>query len=227
MQKLDYEITSVRKLKDGVKIFKMKPVSAKLAFEAGQFVKLSVPGSADPSLWRAYSIASAPEEGDLEFCIKIVDGGKFTEGVADKLKAGDKICVEGPLGHFTIPPEAKKVCFIAGGTGIAPFIGMLRHAEGRKLDAVGIFSFRTKADIIYNEELRGRKGKTIVTLTREKWDGEMGHVDSAMVRRHVGKPDEFFYFICGPSAMVEAVKKELASLGVGNEKIKVEMWGGK
>jgi len=92
-------------------------------FRAGQHVKL---GLASLSA-RSYSIASAPSDPDLEFCIQLVPGGKLTPGLF-ALSAGARLELSGPKGKFLLDPQAHVHLMVATGTGIAPFRSMLRQS---------------------------------------------------------------------------------------------------
>jgi ferredoxin/flavodoxin---NADP+ reductase len=139
-------------------------------FEPGQFIKLGLPrpetespvvqpGREGPRLIRrAYSIASAPRQRDyIELLIVRVDYGKLTPKLWT-LDEGGRVWMDGKTaGRFTLEPipRDKDVVMVATGTGIAPFISMLRtHAdEPRWRRAVIINGVRYAADLGYRQEL--------------------------------------------------------------------------
>ncbi len=96
-------------------------------FVPGQYVELWQPDA--PFVSRAYSIANTPD-GDpgLELHIRRVEGGRFTQWAFSQMKVGDRVQARGPLGHFTMrsPPEVP-LLFLAGGTGFAPILSLLRQ----------------------------------------------------------------------------------------------------
>lgn len=102
-----------------------------IAFNAGQYLKFTVPASAaGESVDRTWSIASPPAETRrLEFHVRLVPGGRGTAGwVFDGLAVGDTFPVSGPYGRFVLhTSEDNHTIMVAGGTGLAPIKAMLRH----------------------------------------------------------------------------------------------------
>jgi len=101
------------------------PEVERLDFLPGQFVSFSdlVGGK---EITRAYSIASAPSEGNgFELCLNRVDDGAFSPHLFD-LGPGDSVEMQTPLGLFVLRQPPKDTVMVATGTGIAPFRSMLR-----------------------------------------------------------------------------------------------------
>ncbi|MCK4319674.1 FAD-dependent oxidoreductase [Candidatus Micrarchaeota archaeon] len=193
-------------------------------FRAGQFAMLSVPGNETK---RAYSIASSPR-GEFEFCIKMV-GGKLTS-LLNKLKKGDRIIVEGPYGEYSYKNE-DNYFFVAGGTGIAPIISILRHIHKKKIKGnfVLIYSNKNIESTIYMKELEklekeNKSIKIVFTFTKEAYENkryEKGRVNKEMLKRHLGGIKNVF--LCGPMVMVQNLKGLLEELGV--KRVSFEGWG--
>lgn len=96
-------------------------------FNAGQFVNLQRPDG----LTRSYSIANTPQESNtLEFHIRRLPGGKFSEWLHDEIRAGDTIAVSEPRGHCFYLPERREqgLLLVGTGTGLAPLAGILTDA---------------------------------------------------------------------------------------------------
>ena len=95
-------------------------------YKAGQFILVKILDN--PKQYRAYSISSFNEDNKtLKVIIKKVDKGFGTAIIFDKFKLGDKVILEGPMGHELVPEmEAEKVLFIANGIGITPFIALAK-----------------------------------------------------------------------------------------------------
>src|SRR5690606_32342182 len=116
--------------------FDLSPISeapAPFSFRAGQYISVVVPGAGPNGrdLRRAYSIASSPEQKPVELCVKIVDNGPGSNYL-NRLRPGDTFKGFVPYGDFTYEtPPSKHVCFVATGTGIAPFRSMLLSDEYR------------------------------------------------------------------------------------------------
>lgn len=233
-QRKPYVVNSVQIDADRVKVFSLDPKDGRnIAFQPGQFVKLY---DEKGEKFRPYSIASSPEENNLDFLIKMV-GGEFTTYL-DTVKVGTTLYIEGPLGHFKYKYESgthPKCGFIAGGTGIAPILSILHHIRKNNIrgDFVFFYSIRTKADILQKEKLAnlGREIKNlkiVYTLTRETpegWKGELGRIDQKMFERNCPDASERNWFMCGPLVMVTELKKILVGLGVQEQNVKFEGWG--
>jgi ferredoxin-NADP reductase len=229
-----YRIDSVESLGGGIKIFRLGSEGAGIGpFTPGQFVFMHILDEKGASVVkRAYSIASSPADEDLEFCIKMVDG-QLT-GRLGKLSEGDTVGIEGPFGHFTYTGQ-KKAGFMAGGTGVAPFLSMLRRiaSEGTEGSFILFYSARKREDLVYAEELsrlqKANPGiKVVITLTREEetdWAGECGRINHDMIAKHAGDAKDFDWWVCGPMEMVKSMRVCLAGMGADIKRIKLESWG--
>ena len=185
---------------------------------------------------RPYSIASSPTSIDFEFAIGMV-GGAFTSKL-DKLVVGDVIGIEGPFGHLQFKDEWRKACFIAGGTGVTPFVGILRYICDKKIPGEFFLFYSAKSHdlVLYRDEfdrIRRKcqacpqtKIRVVITLTRESASGyESGRFDDRMLKRYLGADySSFEYWICGPKEMLASVRGIVESLGVDKKKIRLEGW---
>ncbi len=224
-----YRITAIKDLSASVRTYRLEPMEGKIEFTPGQFAFIHILDENGESIVkRPYSIASAPEEEQLEFCIKLV-GGELT-GRLEKMKEGDVVGIDGGLGHFNFSGQ-KKAAFIAGGTGIAPIISILRHVvkSGAEGEYLVFYSVKTQEDILYNEELK-RLGKhpgikVIITLTREEWEGHTGRICHDLIAGHIPNGTDYNWWVCGPMGLIKAMKECLLSLKAEPENIKLEGWG--
>jgi CDP-4-dehydro-6-deoxyglucose reductase len=106
------------------------PQMARLDFIPGQFVSLT-DSVESREITRAYSIASAPGEGNrFELCLNRVDDGAFSPHLFD-LSPGDAVEMQPPLGTFTLRQPLRDSLLIATGTGIAPFRSMLKSRSSQ------------------------------------------------------------------------------------------------
>ena len=212
-----------------------------MPFIAGQFVQMicPVPDKTNPGklkdIIRSYSVASAPEETHfLEFCIKIVMDGAFTPTLWDK-RVGNKIDVRGPYGKFIVPaPVEHDLVFIAAGTGIAPFWGMIQSLlmAGVTREMVLLFGVRFEEDLVYEKEFRELAArypnfKPVFTLSRprrpESWTGERGYVQTLLVK-YIKNPAATKAYICGLTPMIDASVAELEKLGFSSDRIHYERY---
>ncbi len=212
----------------------MEPEEGKVFdYAPGQFAYLHIlDESGKTVVKRPYSIASSPSAPYLEFCIKMV-GGELT-GKLERMGKGTVVGVEGPFGHFSYSGQPN-AAFIAGGTGIAPFVSILRYIAEKKLEGCFIlfYSARTSGSVVYGDELARLEKenpniKVVITLTREEplgWKGECGRINEGMIRKYAAKPADFDWWICGPMALTKAMKECLLGKGVDPKRLRMEGWG--
>lgn len=229
-----YKISSVRNDGTNVKIFTLESTNGhNVQFKPGQFVNLYLLENGNFSIFRQFSIASDPSSAQLEFCIKILQDGKFTSAL-DKLSIGAEIGLAGPFGHFVYQGQ-KECVFIAAGTGIAPMMSMLRYINENKIDGefIVLYTNKTEDSIIYYNELKklqaeNKNIKVVFTLTQETpahWQGELGRISSEMVEKYVTKSNERMWFFCGPVEFVKTIKEHALGKGAQPDKMKIEGWG--
>ena len=164
-----------------------------------------------------FTICSLAKDDYLEFIIKEYPGG-ITEEL-HKLKEGDEIIIEKPAPQFKY--KGKGV-FIAAGTGVTPFICMLRDLRDRK-EIEGnrlILSNKKAEDVILRKELKNMlDDDLILTFTKQKVRGcPYGRIDAEFLKEKIKDFDQYFY-ICGPKIFVLQVKKMLLGLGTDAERI--------
>jgi ferredoxin-NADP reductase len=229
-----YKVIQVDSPVPDVRVFRLRPVSGDIPpYVPGQFFFLHrLDANGASILKRPYSVASAPSMAYLEFAIDMVKGQMTSQ--LEKIRAGDILGVEGPAGHMTYKNE-QNAAFVAGGTGISPFISMLRQITEKNIQGrfVLFYSTRTRDHILFSGELKALQKKhpgieVVITLTRETpdgWAGECGRVNREMLSRHVPTARELDWFVCGPPGMVKAIRECLVALSVDPKKLRMEGWG--
>jgi len=199
---------------------------------AGQCAELTVPAhSPHGGERRSYSFASPSKlEGDahvVDFYIRKVPGGAFTEWLFNDAQVGDTLTISGPHGQFTLRPGSQAMVFVAGGSGLAPIKAMLEEAlQGphSARTAWVFFGARTQADLYALPELdaiqRRWAGRIrfVPVLSAEPegsaWAGLRG-----LVTEHLGSQlnmplSDAQAYLCGPPPMVDACVSELTALGL-------------
>lgn len=232
-------VTAVGIASDRVKLFTLELPSGG-NFKAGQHydVRLTAPDGYQAQ--RSYSLASSPGNTNLiEIAIELIDDGEVSSYFHDSVEPGEMIEVRGPIGgHFTWEPShTKSSIFIAGGSGIAPIISMLRHRFTVKNNAPALllFSVRTEDDILYREALEKMSDNdpslhVVTTVTRgtsKDWIGntrriDQGMIDFALVNTGV-KPESAY--VCGGSGFVESIADILLDTGLDFKQIHIERFG--
>lgn len=198
-------------------------------FEPGQFVDLEIPES---SIRRAYSIANTINWlGQLEFLIRLQPQGQFSTYL-QQAKVGERLQVHGPSGTFGIGQQSLNPrCFIAGGTGLAPFLSILRRmAEWGEDHPTTLFlGVNNVQEIFCQSELSDLtqaipqlKAHICVWQASDSWRGFVGTPADAL-RLHLQNvailPD---IFLCGPPVLVEAATHIAKEAGIPAERILCE-----
>lgn len=198
----------------------------KFNFKAGQFCFLRLDRK---KLYarHPFSISSAPQDNNVCFTIKLK--GRFTKE-AEKLRTGERIIVEGPFGIFNIEDKKKKLVFIAGGVGIAPFMSIIRDKLNNKdfQEVLLLYGVKTKNEIIFRDDLERIREKwfqKVYVLSDDSLHSgpcEKGYVDKKIIKKYVCNPENSIFYICGPEPMKEMCKKALFDMGVKKNNIIVE-----
>jgi len=206
------------------------------SFQPGQYLSFS--GQIDgKAIRRSYTIASSPTQHDyVEITVKREEQGAESRYLHDHITTGDHLDVTGPSGKFTFTgAEADSIVLISGGVGITPMMCVLRYLTDRGFPGEIYFLHGTRSarDIIFCEELsylRKRHANVQVVITVADyedltWAGPVGHLSKELITRSVPDIARRRIHVCGPPAMMEAVKASLAELGVLKEQIKSEAFG--
>jgi glycine betaine catabolism B len=204
-------------------------------FQAGQYINIFVEiGGVRTS--RPYSIASAPSQtGYYEIAVRRVEDGFVSNYLLDELTPGDKLVGSSPAGFFHYNPlvHSQKLAFLAGGSGITPFMSNIRELADKNLNRrIHLFyGCKTEDDVIYQEEL----SRIALQHVNFSWDlvvsepsptcsGLKGFLHADLLKQRLEGSD-WTYFICGPRAMYQFCLPELEKLQIPPRKIKVEVMG--
>ncbi len=205
----------------------------------------------DEPVIRAYSMANYPEEkGIIKFNIRIasppprgpegIPPGKMSSYVFS-LKPGDKITVSGPYGEFFAKDTKAEMVFIGGGAGMAPmrshiFDQLKRLKSDRKISFW--YGARSKREMFYVEDYDGLAAEFPnfewhVALSdpqpEDNWTGYTGFIHNVLYEEYLKDhpaPEDCEFYMCGPPVMNAAVIKMLKSLGVEDENILLDDFGG-
>ncbi len=214
--------------------FEMKDLP-RFGFVAGQWLSFKHRKADGEEITRAYSIASPPGENNrFALCLNRVENGFMSNFLCDLPEGGEIEC-QGPFGDFILRPPMRDLLFIATGTGIAPFRGILQwlladSTRHQNKSMTLIFGNRTEKDIYYHEEFldlaeRHEKFRYLPTLSRgdERWAGLRGYVQEHVPDIAAGRSDMHAY-ICGLDKMVKANRDLLKSLGWDRKSILYEKY---
>jgi len=223
-----------------VKTFRlMEPDGGNIPFTflPGQFLTFSAMID-DKPIRRSYTIASSPAQRDfVEITVKREEQGAESRYLHDHIAIGDHLEVSGPSGVFTFTgKETDSIVLISGGVGITPMMCVLRYLTdcGYRGDIFFLHGTRTAQDFIFREELeylrkRHANAHVAATMSDEEegtsWPGARGNISKEFIARTVPDIARRRVHVCGPPAMMQAVKAELLELGVVKDKIKTEAFG--
>jgi ferredoxin-NADP reductase len=232
-------VLDVRAVGPNIRVFRVRRPPG-FAFEAGQSLRI---GLAHAPVRRRYSIASAPHDEHLEFCIESVPGGQLTS-LLFELSAGAQLALGAKAkGSFALRSDRQTHVMVATGTGIAPLRSMLRSALSRaaslraaplrepaahsRAPQFWVLHGASYADELpYADELAALARSDprvhyLPTVSRPHaqrnrgWTGQQGRVDRLVLPtlRALGPKHGIAVYACGHSEMVRAVRQRLEPLG--------------
>lgn len=193
-------------------------------FEAGQFAELELPGGGPR---RPYSLANTGNwEGRLEFLIRLRPQGAFSAYLRERARPGDALTAHLPMGGFgLVAGSLRPRWFVAGGTGLAPVLSMLRRMDeyGEPDDARLFFGVNEERELFLLDELERLQAQLPQLRTqlcvwhpRDDWSGFRGTpVDAlgAALAGAAGQPQPDLY-VCGPPALVSGAQAAAAAAGL-------------
>lgn len=173
---------------------------------------------------RPFTFTGLNDWDHLEFTIKIYDDHNGVTNKLGTLHAADELILHDIWGAIEYKGEG---VFIAGGSGVTPFIAIFRqlYKDNKIGDNKLIFSNRTMKDIILKDEFTKMLGDNFInTITQEKTE-KFDHqiIDENYLKEKIKNLDQYFY-ICGPDPMIESVKEKLLNMGVKEGKIVIEQF---
>lgn len=201
-----------------------------LPYEPGQFVSLSHQFG-DKLITRAYSIASPSRVNRFELCLNEVNDGAMSPWLF-RMQPGDLVDMKGPLGYFTYRQPPADSIFVATGTGIAPYRGMLLHylPEHPDVQFDLVFGVRHEHSLMYRAEFEKLQAEHAnfrfhPTLSRPEsnWTGLTGHVQPHVMEL-LGNRQKVNVYICGLTAMVDEMRSLLKAAGLDRKQIIVEKY---
>jgi benzoate/toluate 1,2-dioxygenase reductase subunit len=188
-----------------------------ISFLPGQYVNVGIPGT---TLTRAYSFSSPPGGQRAAFVIRNVPGGKMSSYLTGAASPGQPIPITGPFGSFYLRPVVRPTLFLAGGTGIAPFLSMLEDlaTTGSEHPVRMVFGVTNDIDLVAIDQLDALAQRLPNFEYRTCVVAEAsGHARKGYVTAHVDpawlNDGEADVYLCGPVPMVEAVRHWLEASG--------------
>ncbi|MGQ3241367.1 MAG: benzoate 1,2-dioxygenase electron transfer component BenC [Shinella sp.] len=203
--------------KDAAIVLELEVGAGAPAFLPGQYVNIDVPGSGQH---RSYSFSTAPGEKRIGFLIKKITGGVMSNWL-ERAELGGKLDLTGPLGSFYMRKVERPLLFLAGGTGLAPFLSMLEvlASEQSQQQVHLIYGVTRDLDLVLVDEIEAYTGRLPnLTYSTVVAEAASSHPRKGWVTQHM--PAEALnggdvdVYLCGPPPMVDAVRKHFDDNGV-------------
>lgn len=214
---VEAEVVAVDRLSEtsfGLRVKLAKPIG----FLPGQYVNLTVPGT---GRHRSYSFSSAPGAQEASFLIRNLPGGVMSSYLAERARPGDALTATGPMGAFYLRPIDRAQLWLAGGTGLAPFLSMLEQvaAQGAAHPITLYYAVTRAADLVELDRVRALADQignvTVITVLAAP---DEDHDRKGFVTDHLSTADlnggDCDVYLCGPPPMVDAVRAHFGKLGL-------------
>ena len=236
-KKIRLEVSEIRGETKTAKSFRLvSPKGYLPPFQAGQYINLFVDvGGVRTS--RPYSISSPPNQsGYYEIAVHRVEDGFVSSYLLETVKTGDRFESTAPAGNFYHNPlfHGNDLVFLAGGSGITPFMSMIREVTDRGLARKIhlLYGSRSPDDIIFREELEDRARRhenlrvtAVISEPPTGFEGFTGFITGELMAKVLGDVEGKTFYVCGPEAMYTFCLPELLKLKVPQRKIRMEVFG--
>ena len=205
--------------------FSLRVEAPRLGFEAGQFVRIAL----EEELARPFSFVNPPQDPVLEFYGIVVPGGPLSPRL-ERLRAGDRLLVaSNPAGFLVLSevPDAQTLWLVSTGTGIAPFLSILRTETPWKRfrNVVLVHAVRQAAELVYQDVIRKiskeRGLRSVTFVSREAHAGSLvGRIPSALRDGRLEKAaglaldHDAHVMLCGNPDMLKDAQAALAERGL-------------
>jgi glycine betaine catabolism B len=235
--RLQLTVSEIRQETKTTKTFRLVSAGRRLPpFQAGQYLNVFVK-IRDVRTSRPYSISSAPHQtGFYDITVRRVEPGFVSSWLLDEVRPGDVLETTSPAGNFVHNPlfHGNDLVFLAGGSGITPFMSMIREATDRGLDRNIhlVYGSRNPEDIIFHDELEDRTARHpglrvthVISDPAPGYAGRCGLLSMELLREVLDDIPGKTFYLCGPEIMYHYCRGELQKLGIPGRKIRTEMFG--
>jgi len=223
-KKYKSEVVSIINPFEGIYTLEFESQGRPFKYHPGQFLHLAMDLDYDGvDQWpdsRCFSMQSNPNEETIRITYAVK--GIFTKLMEQSLKVGSEVWLKLPYGDlFSQTHNKENTVFIAGGTGITPFLSLFTHESFNEYVNPKIYlGFRSKVYNIYQSELNhSRNSSKFVQLF---FEDEVGIIEINQIFNE--NPINSNYFISGPPAMIKSFKLSLIELGVALGNILTDDW---
>lgn len=218
----EYIVEEATRLTPSVLEVALRPLGSRLPQEAGQFAFVRFPGDRSLTESHPFTISSAPRDELLRFSIRA--SGDWTRHLHRNLAVGESARVAGGFGRFSYKRGRTKQIWVAGGIGVTPFLSWMRDFDENSESAFDIeffYTVRAPAEASFWPEIEiagSYSFRTSLNVSSEH--GQLSAEDIAA--RVGGSLGEHSVYLCGPFAMVDAMRSGFRRLGVPARRIRSE-----
>ncbi|HVN70792.1 MAG TPA: FAD-binding oxidoreductase [Desulfomonilia bacterium] len=236
-KKVRLRVSEIRQETNSTKTFRTVAQDGFLPpFQAGQYINVFVDAGGVRTS-RPYSISSSPTQlGYYDITVRSMEDGFVSSYFLEEVKVGDSFESTAPSGNFCHNPlfHGEDLVFLAGGSGITPFMSMIREVADRGLSRRIhlIYGSRDQDDVIFHDELKeitGRHGNIALSIVisdpSEGYQGVTGFITAELIKDVLGDLSGKMFYLCGPDVMYSFCLKELEKLGIKKRKIRTEVYG--
>jgi len=223
-KKYPSEVVTIEHPLEGIYTLEFRSLGHKYKYSPGQFLHVAIDEAYDGSIqWpesRCFSMQSNPNEDTIRITYAVK--GSFTKQMKERLKVGSTVWLKLPYGDLFEQNHSKtNTVFIAGGTGITPYLSLFTYESFKDYINPQIYlGFRSKEYNIYHDELRCSCNSSLsVTFY---YQDTVGFIDINRIFDVNGK--ESNYFISGPPVMIKNFRSILLELGVPAGNILTDDW---
>ena len=214
-------------------------------YKAGQYLTIKADLNGQ-EVRRNYSFSSAPNEKAVTITVKEMPNGTMSKYLNRQVKVGDSLMVHPPEGRFTLDTDknlARKVVFVAAGSGITPLMSHIKMllVDEPKTELLLLYGNKSEADIIFKDELDALEAKhelfkAVHFISREENPQNCTHWEPGRVSRenlyevvknnlgYPGHPVVPTYMLCGPGEMIEDLQEYLYEILVPRLNVKTEFF---
>jgi ferredoxin-NADP reductase len=228
VKKYKSQVISIKNPFSDIYTIEFRSLNGRYKYNPGQFLHLALDFDYDGSgQWpesRCFSMQSSPSEENIRITYSVK--GSFTRQMKDDLKIGSEVWLKLPFGNlFNQPHNKENTVFIAGGTGITPFLSLFIDPSFKEYINPSIYiGFRSHSFNIYKEELSlidkilsHQKSKLTIS-----YEDQHGQLDIEKIYMENGSTND--YFLSGPPIMLKSFQNSLMKKNFPKEKILTDSW---
>jgi len=225
VKKYPAQVKTINNTIDGVYTLELESMGKPFKYDPGQFLHLALDEYDPAGQWpdsRCFSMQSSPDEELIKITYAVK--GRFTTRMQKELQPGSEVTLKLPYGDlFTQPHNKQNTVFIAGGTGITPFLSLFNHSSFTGYTNPVLYAgFRSQSMNLYENELAMAQKINPKFKLIPVYEDSAGILDILKILDSANKDASFF--ISGPPAMIKTFKQTLIAKGVAYNQILTDDW---